>query len=216
MRSVDLRDALRGWAPAGDTLGTVGARGKFWVEGVSVAEILGSSDGGLLMLMQGGRLDAILVELAGLDTLQVVTSFLGNRETVSIDCAYIDVKARAGLVTLETFVIDTDDTNFTGGGEIDLAEERVDITVLANPKDFSVGVARTPLQISGTFNDIGLSVDAGAVAMRLGAAAALGVLATPIAGLIPLLDTASGEDSGYCQGLVRRSHDAIKEREEPE
>lgn len=216
VHGVDLHDALRQWAPAEEVLGVIGARGKFWVEGVSVAEILASADGGLLMLMQGGRLDAMLVELAGLDTLQVVTSFLGNREPVPIDCAYIDLQSRGGLVTLETFVIDTDDTNFTGGGEIDFNDERLDITVLANPKDVSVGVARSPLQISGTFNDIGLGIDAGAVATRLGAAAVLGVLATPIAGLIPLLDTGSGEDSGYCQGLVRRSHDAIKDREDPQ
>ncbi|MGM0657671.1 MAG: AsmA family protein [Pseudomonadota bacterium] len=216
VRGVDLQEALSTWGLAGDSLGRIGARGKFWVEGVSIAEIFGSADGGLLMLMQGGRLDAMLVELAGLDALQVLTSFLLERGPIPIDCAYVDVKTRDGLATLDTFVIDTDDTNFTGGGEIDFADERLDITVLANPKDLSVGVARAPLQISGTFNDIGVGIGTGAVAARLGAAAVLGVLATPIAGLLPLLDTGAGEDSGYCQGLVRRSHEAIKDREDPQ
>lgn len=216
VRGVDLQQALSTWGLAGDSLGMIGGRGKFWVEGASIADILASADGGLLMLMQGGALDAMLIELAGLDALQVVTSFLGNRDAVPIDCAYIDVKMRAGLATLDTFVIDTDDTNFTGGGEIDFASERLKLTVVANPKDVSVGVARTPLQISGTFNDIGVGISAGAVTTRLGTAAVLGVLLTPIATLIPLLDVAGGEDSGYCEGLVRRSHDAIKGREDPQ
>lgn len=47
-------------------------------------------------------------------------------------------------------------------------------------------------------------MDPGPVAARGAAAAALGVLAGPIAALIPLLDLGTGEDSPYCSGLVER------------
>jgi len=210
VRGVDLQKALSEWELAEDSVGVVGGEGKFWVEGDSIADILASADGGLLMLMHGGRLDAVLIELAGLDAAQVFTSVLGDRDPVPIDCAYVDVKTRDGIATLDTFVIDTDDTGFSAGGEIDFAEERLGITLLATPKDVSVGTARSPVQISGTFNDIGLGIAAEGLGARLAGAAMLGALATPLSALIPLLDLGSGEDSELCQGLVRRSHEAIK------
>ncbi|MDT8409523.1 MAG: AsmA family protein [Wenzhouxiangellaceae bacterium] len=213
VHGVNLRKVLREWELAADSIGIIGGRGKFWVQGASIAELLASADGGLLMLMHGGRLDAMLVELAGLDAAQMFTSWLRQRDPIPIDCAYIDMKARDGLATLDTFVIDTDDTIFTAGGEVDLDDERLDITILAHPKDPSVGVGPTPLRISGAFNNIDAGIEPGALGMRASAAVVLGTLASPLAALLPLLEVGTGEDSGYCQGLARRSHQAIKNRE---
>lgn len=215
VRGVDLQAALSEWELTENSVGIVGGQGKFWVEGDSIADIFASADGGMLLLMRGGRLDAVLVEMAGLDATQVFTSLLRDRDPIPVDCVYIDAKTRDGLATFDTFVIDTEDTLFTAGGELNFADERLDMTLLANPKDASVGVARSPIQISGTFNDIALGIGAGGLGARLGGAALLGALATPVALLLPLLDVGAGEDSGYCEGLTRRSQDAFEDPEDP-
>lgn len=214
VRAVDLQKALQEWDLAEDSIGTVGARGKFWVQGDAIAELFASADGGLVLLMHGGRLDAVLIELAGLDASQVFTSLLRDRNPVPIDCAYVDIKTRDGLATLDTAIFDTADTKFTAGGEIDFAGERLAITVLANPKDISVGALRSPVELSGTFNDINLGISADGLAARLGSAAVLGVLATPIAALLPMLDTGGGEDSAYCQNLMKGSQGPEKKTED--
>ncbi|MFN2330069.1 MAG: hypothetical protein ABR612_14245 [Chromatocurvus sp.] len=90
--------------------------------------------------MQGGTVDAVLIELACLDAVQVFTSVLRDRAPVPIDCANVNVKTRDVVATLDNFVIDTDDTGFSAGGEIDFAGERVDITLHATPEDISVGI----------------------------------------------------------------------------
>ncbi|WP_075879021.1 AsmA family protein [Vreelandella massiliensis] len=213
MRRVDLNDVLRQWNLADESVGVVGGRGKFWIEGRSIAELLASADGGLLLLMTGGRLDAMLVELAGLDASQAFFSWVRGREPIPIDCLYADLQARDGVSKLDTFVIDTLDTTFTAGGEVDLNTERLDISLFAHPKDPSVFTGRAPFHLGGTFNDIETGVHGGGLGLRAGASAALGALGGHIAALLPLLEVGAGPDMAYCDGLVERSREAVRDEE---
>lgn len=211
VQGVDLNEALRNWDLADESVGTIGGRGKLWIEGASTAELLASADGGLVLLMAGGRLEALLVELAGLDAGQAFVSWIRRREPISIDCAYVDLQARNGVTKLDTAVVDTEDTTFTMGGQVDLNTERLDISIIAHPKDPSVVVGRSPLRLEGTFDNIETTVHSGKLMMRTGASAVLGGVAGPLAALLPLLDVGTGADTEYCQGLVRRSREAIQE-----
>ncbi len=210
MRGVDLRKALADWDIAGDTMGIIGAQGKVWLEGRSVADLLGSVDGGLVMLMTEGQLGALMVELAGLDAGQAFLSWLGDRPEIPINCAYADLQARDGDVELDTFLIDTDDTIFTVGGAIDLASERLDVSVVAHPQDASALVARTPLHLGGTFASIEAGIHGGALGVRAGASLALAALAGPLAAALPLLEAGVDDRPGYCQGLVDRTDAAMR------
>lgn len=213
MRRVDLNDVLRHWNLTRESAGVIGGRGKFWVEGRSVAQLLASADGGLLLLMTGGRLDAVLVELAGLDALQAFFSWLRGREPIPIECAYADLQARDGVAELDTLVIDTRDTTFTAGGEVDLNTERLNISVFAHPKDPSVFTGSAPFHLGGTFDAIEPGVHDGGLGLglRSGASAVLGAIAGPIAALIPFLGTGDDPDMAYCEGLVSRSQEAIRD-----
>jgi uncharacterized protein involved in outer membrane biogenesis len=213
MRRVDLNDVLHHWNLADDSVGIVGGRGKLWIEGRSVAELLASADGGLLLLMTGGRLDAMLVELAGLDAGQAFFSWVRGREPIPIECVYADLQARDGVTELDTFVIDTLDTTFTAGGEVNLNTERLDISIFAHPKDPSVFTGRAPFHLGGTFDNIQAGVHGGGLGMRAGASAVLGAIGGPIAALLPLLEVGAGPDMPYCEGLVSRSREAIRDEE---
>lgn len=213
LRRLDLNDALQNWELADESVGTIGGRGKLWVEGASIAELLASADGGVVLLMTGGKLDALLVELAGVDAGQTFLSWARGRGPIPIDCAYADLQARDGMTQLDTFVVDTSDTTFTVGGQVDLNTERVDISIIAHPKDPSLFVGRSPLHLGGTFSDTDLGVHQQGLALRAGASAALGALAGPITALLPLLDIGAGPDMAYCQGLIDRSREAIEEED---
>ncbi len=216
VQAVDLKKALSDWSLANDSVGTVGGQGKFWVTGSSIADLFGSADGGLVMLMTRGRLDALLVELAGLDATQSFLSWLRARDPIPIDCAYIDVQTRDGVATVDTLAIDTTDTTFTGTGTVNLNDERLDITLSAHPKDVSVLAARTPFHLGGTFHDPEATLQTGGLAWRSGGSAALAALAGPIAALLPLLDLGTGEEAPYCDGLASRSLEAIDDAREGE
>ncbi|WP_422674144.1 AsmA family protein [Billgrantia antri] len=135
VKRLDLNDALQHWELADESVGTIAGRGKLWVEGASIAELLASADGGVVALMTGGKLDALLVELAGIDAGQTFLSWARGRGPIPIDCAYADLQARDGVAQMDTFVVDTSDTTFTLGGQLDLNREQVDVSIIAHPKD---------------------------------------------------------------------------------
>lgn len=211
VQGVDLRRALRNWSLADDSVGTIGAQGKFWLTGSSLAELLASADGGLVLLMAQGKLDGLLVELAGLDASQAFLSWVNARDPIPINCSYVDLQTRDGVARIDTLAVDTDDTTFTGSGRINMNNEELDVTIDAHPKDFSVLSGRTPLHLGGTFSNVEAGLHEGEISARAGASAALAAIAGPLAALVPLLDLGTGDDVPYCDGLVSRSREAIDE-----
>lgn len=194
---------------ADNSVGTVAGQGKFWVTGNSIADLFGSADGGIVMLMTRGKLDALLVELAGLDAAESFLAWLDGEGSIPIDCAYVDLQTRDGVVRIDTLAIDTTDTGFTGTGTVNLDNERLDITLVAHPKDVSALSASTPLHLGGTFNNLEPGLQTGNLAMQLASSAVLAAVATPVAALLPLLDLGTGDELPYCDGLASRSFESI-------
>ncbi|MDK8465230.1 AsmA family protein [Marinobacter sp. SS13-12] len=209
VQAVNLSKALGSWELANDSVGIVAGQGKFWVTGVSIAELLGSADGGMVMLMTRGKLDALLVELAGLDAAESFLTWMGGGGTVPIDCAYVDLETRDGIVRIDTLAVDTTDTSFTGTGTANFDNERLDITLFAHPKDVSALAAGTPLHLGGTFDNPEPGLQTGDLTMQVGSSAVLAAVATPVAALLPLLDLGRGNELAYCEGLASRSLEAI-------
>lgn len=209
VQAVNLSKAIGSWELASDSVGTVAGQGKFWVTGASIADLLGSADGGMVMLMTRGKLDALLVELAGLDAAESFVTWMGGGGTVPIDCAYVDLKTRDGVVRIDTLAVDTADTSFTGTGTANFDNERLDITLFSHPKDVSALAAGTPLHLGGTFSNPEPGLQTGDLTMQIASSAILAAVATPVAALLPLLDLGTGNEVAYCEGLASRSLEAI-------
>lgn len=209
LEQIDLRQVFRDLDMADDSVGRVGGRAKLWLQGRSVAEMLSTADGGLYLLMSGGTLDHLLVEVAGLDVTEAIGTWLTNQAPDPIDCAYADLQARSGTLNLETFIVDTPDTLFTADGKVDFGRETLDIGIYPRPKDTSLLSARSPLRVSGTLGDPTLRPGSEAVVKGL-SAVALTAVAGPVAALVPLIETGPGGEARVCNGLV--SHMQTEER----
>lgn len=156
---VNLSRLLARFDVADNSFGDIGGRGKLWMQGQSLADWFGSADGGLFLTMTGGKIDALLVELAGMDFSKSAAVLLSSDTHVKIECAYTDLQARSGIVTIHPFLLDTQDTKFKGHGSIDLRQEKLDLTVEPYPQDFTILSSRGPLHVTGTFSDPKFSVE---------------------------------------------------------
>ncbi|QEA39777.1 AsmA family protein [Pistricoccus aurantiacus] len=200
VRRIDLKRVLAPFDIADESLGQVGGRMRFWMRGDSIYDFLSSADGGLLLVMTGGRLDSLLIELAGLDITESLAALFGNADSVPIDCAYLDLPVKNGIASIETALIDTSDTLFLADGNIYFASETLNVVIEPRPKDFSLLSLRAPVHVEGKMQDP--SFIPGGALMGRGIAAAALAAATPIAGLIPLIEPGTGEGSTYCDGLT--------------
>jgi hypothetical protein len=83
-------------------------------------------------------------------------------------------------------------------GGLSLADETLGIDLRARPHDYSLAALRSPVHIRGTFAQPEVDVDKKPIALRLGAAAALGAIVAPMVSVLALIDLGD-EDKAVCQ-----------------
>lgn len=199
IESVDLARLLEPFEIAKGTRGVIGGEASLSLTGSSFAELFASLDGGAKLLMSDGQLDALLVELAGLDGGESLLAWLQDgEEPVPLRCAFADLKAQGGIVAVERLAIDSTDTRFNIDGSVNLKHETLDLSLSAHPKDMSFLVARSPLLIEGTFKNPEFHVARGGLIAR--ALAALGLFAiAPPAALLALVEPGLGDNAPGAQ-----------------
>ncbi|SNX59324.1 hypothetical protein SAMN06296273_0762 [Nitrosomonas ureae] len=216
IRHVQLGEVLRRFEIADDSAGLIGGQGIFWLTGNSVAEMSASADGGLLMIMTGGQLDDLLVELAGLDVGEALVALFDKDDDGKINCAYVDLPINGGVMNMDNFIVDTQDTLFLSKGTIDLNNEELDLIIDPKPKDLSIFSARAPLHIAGTFKKP--TFTPGASAILRGAASLALLPSAPIVSLYSFIQEeqedkqTGGEENIRCGGLIGAINEARKKK----
>ncbi|MEO6823883.1 MAG: AsmA family protein [Nitrosospira sp.] len=214
IKRLQLPKLLPGVELTHSSLGLIGGTTHVTGHGESVGALLGSANGRFGLIMSGGEISETLLAAADLDGATLLKLLFTGDKNVPVRCAVIDFGIKKGVMNSDTFVIDTKETNILGEGQISLADETVKMKLSPEPKDFSIMSLRTPVHITGTFKKPTIYPDK-MLAIRAGAAVLLGVLATPLASLIPLIETGPGEDNN-CRALIAsvKQPPAHKKREQ--
>jgi uncharacterized protein involved in outer membrane biogenesis len=200
VKRLQLPKLLPGVELTHSSLGVIGGTANVNGHGESVGALLGSANGRFGLIMAGGEISETLLAAVDLDGATLLKLLFTGDKNVPVRCAVIDFGIKKGVMNSDVFVIDTKETNILGEGQISLADETVKMKLSPEPKDFSILSLRTPVHITGTFKKPTIYPDK-MLAIRAGAAVLLGVLATPLASLIPLIETGPGEDNN-CRALI--------------
>ena len=137
------------------------------------------------------------MEQSGLHLLEILRLNLSGDQTVPMNCAVADFKVEHGVMQVQRLVLDTSVNTLVGRGQVDLAQERLDLTIVPHTKVVSVVALRSPIYIKGSFAKPVIDVDRGRIAARGVGALVLGLL-NPVLALVPLLDSGPGVENG-CQ-----------------
>jgi len=218
-RQVDVSRLLSATHAFGGA-GTIGGRAVIDGTGNSIAQIMAHGTGDLKLFMTGGDLSALLVGLAGLDFGNSLLSALGIPTRTTVRCMVVDMPLEQGMLNTRTLLIDTTEANIIGSGNVNLRNETVDYQVKTDAKHFNVGKLQVPIDIRGPLKGPSILPDPGALAVRGGAAVALGVLLTPLAALLPTIQLGLGENTDCAktiaqvggEGRVKLSPDDIRKQ----
>jgi uncharacterized protein involved in outer membrane biogenesis len=104
---------------------------------------------------------------------------------------------------VRNFVFDTTVTTLGAGGDINLDDETLDLTLTPRTKEASLVSLHGPVHVRGSFSKPDVQLDKGRIAAKSAGALAL-ALANPLLALIPLLETGPGADSD-CGRLLTAS-----------
>jgi uncharacterized protein involved in outer membrane biogenesis len=188
---------------AGD--GVVGGSAHLTATGNSVAAMLGHGNGRLQLFMnQGGDINALLVDLIGLQAGDGVLSALGVPQKTTIQCLVSDFSLNDGLVNTKTLLLATSEANVLGSGTINLNTEKLDMHIDTQATHFQIGSLSTPINIGGTLKNPSILPAAGPLAARAGGAIGLGILFPPLA-LIPTIRLGLG-DKNACTDTLTALH----------
>ena len=190
--------------------GIIGGRAKFSSEGDSIAKMLGSANGQVAFMMNGGSVSQLTVRLANLDVANSVVLWLGGDKSVQVRCMVVDLTAKDGDMEVKTMVLDTTKSIINGRGHINFKDETLGIRLSSDSKTPSLVALRGPIDVTGTLKKPKAGPSLKNVSGRVAAAAALGSLFGPLA-FIPLIDFGGGEDSN-CNALLKAASDDGKKQ----
>jgi len=183
-----------------ESLGTLYGRADIKGHGASIGDMLGTSNGKLVVASEGGEVSALLTHLLEID-LQHALLLLGTRNAqVELRCAVGQMEVNDGVITPDSFIVDTTETLINVSGKMDLANERFDIEAKGRGKLPSAIVLRSPIVMEGPLKKPKIHPKAGPLAVQAGAAIALGAVAPPLA-IVPFIEPGKKQEAD-CDKLL--------------
>jgi uncharacterized protein involved in outer membrane biogenesis len=192
--------------PAGGRVDKLGGDGHADMAGTSVAEMLGSMDGRFGLIMWQGQASTLALAATNLDLARVAALIISGDDRSTVRCVAGAFEAQHGVLSVQQAVIDTSAVKIDVTGDADFKAERYDLRLEPDSKKPSPLALRGPINIGGTFAHPSVGPALGHVAVRAGAAAALGVV-NPLLALLPLVDFGGAKDAD-CRSLAEAAERA--------
>ena len=214
-RHLKLKQLFPNFEPMRTSFGEINGDASLDARGNSVSELLGSASGEVKLLMNDGAISKALLETAGLNVGNIIISRLFGDRTVKINCAASDLTATNGLFQTRLFVFDTEDATVRIDGTVNFANEKLDLDVRPDSKGLRLLSLRSPLYVKGTLKNPDVGVQPGPLMLRGGGAVALGVLAAPVAALLPLVATGRDQQDNTCATVLEQMRQPSKVKTPP-
>ncbi|MDP3815202.1 AsmA family protein [Pseudomonas sp.] len=202
-RHFKLKQLLPDFTPLQTSLGEINGEANLAGTGNSVAELLGSANGEMLLLVNDGTISRRLMEIAGLNLgSYLVTQLFGDRE-VRINCAMANLQLQDGVARSRLFVLDSETALIHIAGTANFRSERLDLTLSPDSKGMRLFSLRSPLYVRGTFKQPQAGVKVGPLLARGAGVVLLGATVAPVAGLLGMVAPGSAREN-QCALLLRQ------------
>lgn len=117
--------------------------------GHSLAQVMGSATGDVVLAMQGGSISGLLVDLAGLQVGDALVLFITGDHRIPIGCAMGRLDFNRGLVTLDRTLVDTEKSVLHFDGNASLKTQALSMKVTADVKHFNLLDLHGPVVVQG-------------------------------------------------------------------
>jgi uncharacterized protein involved in outer membrane biogenesis len=205
VRVKDIQlDQLKGAKPGASPplVGMMQARAVIDGMGDSVHGVMADANGRVTLVLPNGQVTSAFAELTGIDVAKGLGLLLtkGN-DKVPVRCGVAQFDITDGRMNAENITFDTQNVLIKGSGNIGLGPEELHLNIKGEPKKIRFTRLRTPIEIRGHLADPKFGVDVGSVAKQGAIAAALGVLATPVAAILAFVDPGLAKNQN-CAAMI--------------
>ena len=193
-RGLQLGQLFPAWDKARTSVGRVHGDVELRGHGSSVGRMLATADGQLRLQAEPGRVSRLLMEQLGLHLLEMLQLSLAGDQTINLRCAVADFSVKQGVMQARTLAVDTAVSSVSGSGQINLAQESIDLVLVPRSRKTSLVALRGPIRLHGPLDAPEVSLDTAGILARGAGALALG-LVNPLLALVPLVETSNNTPS---------------------
>jgi len=197
VRGVDLATLIARSGSSASAGGQLGGRAELRSRGDSLRELARRADGALGVELQNGWISDPTLELVALHLGGYLRARLDRDEPAPIRCLVGVFDARDGVLATRALLLDTAHVQVEGTGTIDLAREEVALELEQHSKHLTLAALKTPIVVEGPLTARRARLKSGPLALRGGAALALGSI-HPLAALLAFVDPGSEDEPGAC------------------
>ncbi|MGH6910072.1 MAG: AsmA family protein, partial [Phenylobacterium sp.] len=191
--------SFQGWTPYS---GSLVGRARLTGTGDSVHKAFANANGEVMLVAPGGEIRTSIAQLMGVNVIKGLgLLFAKDKDTTPIRCGVAHFQARNGLLSAGQIVFDTGPVLVTGKGAIDMDTERLDFRLQGHPKKIQLVRLILPVKVEGTLLKPKIGVEAGKAIGQGGVAVALATLLTPLAVVLPFVDSGLAKDAN-CAALL--------------
>jgi hypothetical protein len=210
VQSVKLEKLLPQLKIAKASVGEMDGRVRLAARGNSIAAMLGSANGDTSLVIGEGEVSDLMLRLSNLDIANTLVVLLRGDRNIPIRCMVADLAFDNGVMHPRQFVLDTKQATLVGEGAVNFADETLGLHLVSKPKGNSLVSLRGPINVGGTFANPAVRPDVTKLTARGAAAAALAVVATPLAAIVPFIQFGGGNDL-QCGPLVEAAKRKIQQ-----
>jgi uncharacterized protein involved in outer membrane biogenesis len=202
LQKVDLAQFKPQASKTPPLTGELVGRIKLHGTGSSVHKAAADASGDLTFVVPEGEMRAAFAELTGINVASGLGLLVAKKdENTTIRCGVANFRADDGDLKATTLVVDTTQVLITGGGDLNLQTEALNMSLRGEPKKIRLVRLRSPIEIHGTLSHPRVGLQAGKLAEQAGGAIALGTLLTPVAALLAFVDPGLAKDAN-CAALI--------------
>ena len=165
--------------------------------GDTVKKSLGSSKGRIAVVVSKGTLWIRNIELAKLDVQNFVVALLGKdlKKSRDIRCGVAAFTVRDGVAAADPVLFDTGRAIYSMKGQFSFKDETLGLSLRGRSKEFSLFSGQSPIGINGWFAAPKVNPISKELLTRGGASVLLGIVATPVAAILPFVDLGTAKNS---------------------
>ena len=127
-------------------------------DGHSLAQVMGSATGDVVLTMEGGSISGLLVDLAGLQIGDALVLFIAGDHRIPIGCAVGRLEFNRGVVTLDRTLVDTEKSVLHFDGSALLKTQALGMKVTADVKHFNLLDLHGPVDVQGKLRSPKISI----------------------------------------------------------
>src|ERR1700676_2633061 len=175
--------------------GALQARVRVRGQGRSIHQVAASANGTVTAVVTHGTIRTSLAELTGIDLRALGLMLTKNKQETGIRCVVAGLQAHDGILEAQSLIADTDPVLITGEGQLHLDSESLDFKLRGHPKSVRLFRLRAPVLVRGTLIHPAIGIEARKAVAQTAEAVALGVVLTPLAGMLAFVDPGLAKDA---------------------